>query len=397
MSTIRRYLKPVASLRLTVILFALSMFLILAGTLAQTENGIWTVVDDYFRSLIVRIPLRLFAPPSLLHIPGAIFFPGGLTLGLLLLVNLIAAHAVRFKLSWKRMGIILTHAGVILLLVGEFITGALAQEGNMSISEGESVNFVEDVRSAELAIIDHSAPDTDLVVVVPESFLRIPPGQAGRPISQALLPFDIRVDQWMPNSQLLGPMQSTPEQRSKADHGLGTSLAAIETPAATGVDGATVDVPSAYLSLLTPGGPIGKYLVSVYIDQPQQVVVNGKPYTIALRFKRTYKPYTLHLIDFKFDKFVGTTEARNFSSLVRLTDPERHVDREILIWMNHPLRYRGETFYQSSFKQDETGTVLQVVKNPGWLLPYISCAIITLGMLWHFGLKLGTFIRRQNR
>ena len=48
--------------------------------------------------------------------------------------------------------------------------------------------------------------------------------------------------------------------------------------------------------------------------------------------------------------------------------------------MNHPLLYAGETFYQQSFLPGDTGTILQVVRNPGWLLPYISCVMVALGM-----------------
>jgi hypothetical protein len=68
--------------------------------------------------------------------------------------------------------------------------------------------------------------------------------------------------------------------------------------------------------------------------------------------------------------------------------------------MNAPLRYRGETFYQQSWLKDArgaaNGTVLQVVRNPGWLLPYISCAIVCLGMMIHFGLNLTKFLERRN-
>jgi hypothetical protein len=63
--------------------------------------------------------------------------------------------------------------------------------------------------------------------------------------------------------------------------------------------------------------------------------------------------------------------------------------------MNHPLRHAGETFYQSSFLEGDTGTVLQVVKNPGWLMPYISCAMVSIGMLVHFGMHLNGFLRRR--
>ena len=391
MKSIERPLKAIASLRLTVVLFACAMFLILAGTLAQVHEGIWTVVDRYFRSLVVRIELQIFVPSDIARVPGAILFPGGFLIAGVLLVNLLAAHAIRFKLSARRLGIILTHLGVILLLVGEFVTGLAAQEGNMSIDEGGSSNYVEDIRSAELAVIDPSDPKDDLVVVVPDREL----ARAREPISTGLLPFQVRVDQWMPNSQLLGPAQAPAEVRGKADFGFGTSVFAVPAPRATGVDGQTTDVPSAYVTLLKNGQKLGSYLVSVYLDEAQPIVVDGKSYDLRLRFKRTYKPYTLHLVDFRHDKFVGTEIARNFSSKVRLVDPTRQVDREVLIRMNSPLRYAGETFYQASFKENDSGTVLQVVRNPGWLLPYVSCGMVGVGMLYHFAMRLAPAVRRR--
>ncbi len=384
-------LKALASLRLTVILMALSMVLILAGTLAQVNEGVWSVVHTYFRSLAVWIPLQIFVPEKLARIPLAIPFPGGLTLGVLLFVNLLAAHAVRFKFSLKRTGIIISHLGVILLLVGEFVTGAAAEEGNMTIDEGGSSNYTEDVRSSELAVTDRSSDKDDLVVVVPERLL----DRDGAMVMNSLLPFTVTVDQWMPNSRVLGPMQSTPAQRQRASAGIGTTIAAVPAPAATGVDGQSVDLPSAYVTISSGSTKLGTYLVSNYFDEPQTVMVGGKAYDIALRFKRTYKPYTLHLIDFKHDKFVGTDKPRNFSSLVKLEDPANNVSREVLIYMNHPLRYAGETFYQSAFKQGDTGTILQVVRNPGWLIPYVSCGMVTAGLLIHFGIRLSSSVRRM--
>jgi len=392
-SSVARVLKPIASLRLTVVLFAMAMFLILAGTLAQVDEGIWTVVARYFRSLVVRIEFQLFVPRRIMHIPGAILFPGGFLIAGVMLLNLLAAHIVRFKFTPKRMGIIITHAGVILLVVGEFVTGLAASEGNMAIDEGQSSNHVEDIRSCELAVIDPSSADDDFVVVVPGRMLARP--QAS--ISHSLLPFDIRVDQWMPNSHLLGPMQATAEQRARADSGVGKTVAAVPAAAATGVEGAATDIPSAYITLSKGGQRLGSYLVSVYVDEPQPIEVGGKVYGLALRFKRTYKPYTIHLIHFAHDKFVGTETPRNFSSLVQLSDPQHNVDRKVLISMNHPLRYAGETFYQASFKEGDGGTVLQVVRNPGWLLPYISCALVGGGMLLHFGVKLVPVVRRRTR
>ena len=51
-----------ASLQLTVVLMALSIGLVFVGTLAQVDDGIWTVVEKYFRSAFVLVPLQLFFP-----------------------------------------------------------------------------------------------------------------------------------------------------------------------------------------------------------------------------------------------------------------------------------------------------------------------------------------------
>ena len=390
--SIPKLLKPIASLKLTVVIFALSIFLIFAGTLAQVHSGIWTVVDQYFRSLVVTIDLQIFVPREVARIPGAIWFPGGLTLGVAMFINLVAAHTVRFKFSKKRIGIILTHLGVILLLVGEFVTGFAAKEGNMTILEGATVNFVEDIRSAEFAIIDRSDPIDDLVTVIPDLFIP----NTGT-IAHDTLPFTIRIDEWLPNSRIVGPMQTPPDRKGLADSGSLSQLAALPLPRANGVDGANVDVPSAYVTLFDGEERLGSYLLSVNFQKSQQVLVNDKTYWFELRFARTYKPYSIHLVDFKHDLFTGTQMARNFSSQVQLVDEDRHVDREVLIYMNHPMRHAGETFYQASFMKGDSGTVLQVVQNPGWLIPYISCSLVTLGLLIHFGIRLVSAIRKGSR
>lgn len=387
-----KLLKPIASLKLTVVIFALSIFLVFAGTLAQVNTGIWTVVDTYFRSAVVTIELQIFVPKELAKIPGAIWFPGGLTIGIAMFVNLLAAHAVRFKLKWKRSGMIITHLGVLLLLVSEFVTGYAAKEGNMTILEGETVNFIEDIRVTELSVVDQSNPNDDLVVVVPQRFL----GQ-NKTIENSLFPFTMKITEWMPNSQILGPMQTPADRKGIADTGAASELSAIPIAIANGVDGATGDAPSAYVTFFDGEKRIGTYLLSVFLEQPQAVFIADRVYWVNLRFARTYKPYSLHLVDFKHDLFTGTQMARNYSSQVQLVDEAKNVDREVLIYMNHPLRHAGETFYQASFLRGDAGTVLQVVQNPGWIIPYVSCSIVTLGMLLHFGIRLVPTLKRSVR
>ncbi len=391
-----RIVKPLASLRLTVTLFGLSIFLIFAGTGAQVELGIWAVMEQYFRTAIAWIDvdaLLLGVTDTGLAFP----FPGGWIIGGLLLVNLIAAHLTRFRLSWKRSGILLIHSGLIVLILSEFVTGLYAEEGQMTIYEGGASNFIEDIREVELAIVDKSDPRFDEVHAIPQS--RLDPG---RTIEDPSLPLTIEVLRYMPNSVLMGEAGAGGDLPNPANRGDGTRLVAAERPVVAGAEAdQRVDTPSAYVRVAQAaapdGGAAGTYLVSTRLQGPQhpQVVEHGgRTYHLYLRFKRQYLPFAMHLIDFRHDKYLGTDKPKNFSSRLRLVDPGRGENREVLIRMNEPLRYAGLTMYQAAFKPGDTGTVLQVVHNPGWLMPYVSCGLITLGLVVQFTLSLERFLGR---
>jgi ABC-type transport system involved in cytochrome c biogenesis permease subunit len=391
-----RVLCALASLRITVVLFALALVLVFFGTLAQMNAGIWTVVNDYFRSWgLVWVPFQLFVQFGQVffgvshdaYLGGSFPFPTGFTIGAVMMVNLLAAHIVRFRLTWKRAGILVLHAGLIVLMVSEFITANFAVEGSMVILDGGSSNYLEESKYTELAIINHLNAKEDEVVVIPDRILR-----QGGLIHNKLLPFDVEVVRFMVNSALT---RAEGAADNPADRGAGTRVVALPRPEVAGASQEQkVNVPSAYVRLRKPGGEaLGTYLVSLMLD-PQTVTVGGTAYEVALRFKRSYRPYTIHLLKFHHEVYPGTNKPKDFSSYVRLVDPSRGEDREVRIWMNHPLRYAGETFYQQSFLEGDAGTVLQVVRNPGWLLPYIACLMVAVGMLFHFGVKLVGFLTR---
>lgn len=463
---LREALAPIASLKLTVVLFALSTFIVFAGTLAQRYYGIWTVVDDIFRCYLTWIELRFFVPESFGISESVKFpFPGGFLIGAGLLINIVSAHAIRFKVRatgsrrliglvvlilgfivtgmmirgmfaqdlvatdgsghvdafwpvfwrltrggaaavvlWlgclllfqKRAGIVLLHGGIILLLVSEVVTGYFAVEGQMRIEEGQSSNYIYHSRFAELSIVDRSDPDQDHVIVIPRKLLK-----PGSTIDNPQLPFDIRVDSYFENSDVV---QLQPGAENPATAGDGLRFIAKDLRVGSGADSnQSIDLPSTYITLLNKGTDeiIDTYLASLLFtiqkqDFPQKITVDDKTYSMYLRFKRTYKPYTLHLIDFKHDVYVGTTKAKNFSSLVRIEDPTHDVIREVNVWMNNPMRYRGETFYQSSFEPGDQVTILQVVDNAGWMMPYLSCMIVGMGLTAHFGQTLLTFLKKRS-
>ncbi|HXD87294.1 MAG TPA: cytochrome c biogenesis protein ResB [Urbifossiella sp.] len=396
-------LKALASLQLTVVLFAFAIVLIFFGTLAQRDSGIWTVVEKYFWSWYVLVPI------DLIHQFGTVFFdqskesqwsgafplPGGKLLGGVMLLNLLAAHAKRFRLTWKRSGVLLLHSGLILLFVGEFITREFAVEQRMVIDEGMSVNYAEASRHYELAIIDPSDPDSDSVTVVPGSMLR--PGK-GR-ISDPRLPVDIQVVKYMANSR---SKDLKPGEKNPATAGRGVQphigYLAVEQPEVSGVDpNQAADLPAAYITLYKKGTDesLGTYLVSLPYSLQQiqdEFEIDGKKYLMSLRFQRFYKPFRVELVKFHFDRHPGTQNPKNYSSDVIVFDDQGAEVRRQTIRMNEPMRFEGDAFYQQSFMPTETATILQVVRNPGWLIPYISCIMVGLGLFVHFSIGLIRFL-----
>ena len=126
-----RLLAPLASLRLTVALFALAIVLIFAGTLAQVNKDIWEVMGLYFRAWVAWIPLQVFFPPvffpKLEPVPGGFYFPGGFLIGSAMAVNLLAAHGVRFTVQTRGARLA---AGLATIALGVLITWLVVLGGS---------------------------------------------------------------------------------------------------------------------------------------------------------------------------------------------------------------------------------------------------------------------------
>ena len=538
---IKRLLEPAASLKLTVVLFALSIFLILAGTFAQVDKDIWEVIGLYFRCWFAWVPFQVFFPASFfpdkpLTVPGGIYFPGGKLLGLLLAINLLSAHLIRFKavatgsrllggfvsialgcvmtwaiiaaggnskgimaeplipystqwiayqgllglaslaaafgfillcqqplsksgdkwvrqlflrgllaatavslaalLAWivvrgqagrpsdaslrilwqltqggatsiallggcwavfgKRAGIVLLHGGIGLMMFYELHVALTAVETQMNFVEGERTNFVQDIRTIELAVIDLTDSKEDRVVAIPKSILL-----SGKPIDHPDLPFKITVSGYLKNAVVRA---ASSKDKNPATTGNGLSWMADEKQPGAGTDNdSRVDQPAAYVTLesKSDGKPIGTYLVSWMLamsDELDTISYEGKTYQIALRPKRYYKPYVFELVDVKKEDYLGTSTPRNYASKVHIRDTTRNVDEDKTIWMNNPLRFADETFYQSGYFLDQrTGTehaTLSVVANSGWMMPYVGCMLVGIGMLVHFLTILVQFLTK---
>ncbi|MFP4353302.1 MAG: cytochrome c biogenesis protein ResB [Puniceicoccaceae bacterium] len=390
---LRGLLQIFASLRLTVVLLGFSMALVFFGTLDQVNFGIHETQKRYFESLLVvwnPLPPHSDSPFARIGLP----LPGGYLLGPLLLVNLLVAQTYRFRWSWKKSGILLIHGGLVLLILSEFITDMTAEERQMWIDEGGTRNWAENYLENEIVLIDHTDPSLQTVYAIDADSLR-----AGDAIDDPRLPVRIEVEQYFPNAivRRTTPSENLPPQASEGA-AVEVGLFAVRRPETFKENDVNSD--TAIVRLFDGGRDLGSWMVSNLFDEqfpPQTFTADGRTYEIALRFKRTYYPFSLTLLDFNHERYPGTEIPKDFSSRVVVTHPEAGVERETLIYMNHPLRYEGHTFYQASFANQDTSSMLQVVRNPGWTLPYTSVTLVGLGLVVQFGIGLVRSRRRGVR
>ncbi len=311
-----------------------------------------------------------------------------------------------------RGGNVLIHVAVGLLMVGQFAFGDRQIEERISLIEGEATSVAYRTDETELAIIDPSDAAVDRVTAVSGRLLAARAG--GEPIVVDSLPFDIQVVEFFANS---GVMRVGPVAANRATAGIGLKWLADRRPPEGGASSRS-NIASAYVRLTERGSgrDLGTYLVSQFLndqnrifmgggpDESDTVEAGGTPWRLALRFRRELKPYTVRLDDVQKVDYAASDTPRDYSSYVTFTDLVTGAEQKGRIWMNNPVRYQGETFYQSQYSQVDLGggqiaemTGLQVVENAGWLIPYVACVLAFWGMLFHFGLTFVRFAGRHER
>jgi len=366
------------SIQLTIVLLSLLMVLVVMCTWAQVDLGTAGAVNAYMRSFFVwhQFSFLPFPVPT---------FPGAALVGFFLTINLVG-KTLDLQRTWAKSGLWLIHAGLVILFAGEFVAGMMQVDTNMSIEVGQTVNFVQSYKNMELAVVDVTDPTWDEVYSVPDTLL-----SKGGSIPVPGTPVTLKVKQYFPNAELSNLPAGAPP--SLATAGVGSGVAIREVPTVTADN--EMNQTSAFVEAVAGGRSYGTWLVSVALGAPQTFTHEGHTYALSMRLRRQYLPYAFTLKQFRHDVYPGTDIPKNFSSLVQVVNPSRQESREVLIYMNQPLRYEGKTFYQASFGKNDTLSVLSVVENPGWLLPYVSCVLVSLGLLVHFAIVLRRSLKRR--
>lgn len=384
----------ITSLKLTIILLGFAMALIFFGTLDQVDFGIYEVQKRYFGSFFTTWSYPPQWPAGKFLSWFILPLPGGYLLAILLLINLIAAHFKYFVPKWNKIGIVMIHLGIILLIVSGIVSSLFQEESQMLLIHDQPSNHSQVLRENELVIIDKSNPDKDQTHTISEKLLR-----SSSQIKIPNTPLSLKLQKFYPNSYI-GLRSQNPEVKEPnlATQGAGIKMDIVVFPKPITYKPDEVKGATAYITVYGEDDPedIGTWLISTIIDErfpPQKISFQEKTYEISLRPKRIILPFALKLLKFNHDLYPGTDIPRNFSSLVEIIDPNKPTNRTVLIYMNNPLRYEGYTFYQSSYQGQNS--ILQVIKNPGWLLPYFCILLIGLGLTLHFLLHLLKFLKKE--
>ncbi|MHB8417297.1 MAG: cytochrome c biogenesis protein ResB [Myxococcales bacterium] len=355
------------------------MVLVVACTLAQVDLGSYAAVHRFMNAFLVWV-----------HLPGTgrkvPVFPGGATVGFVLLVNLLAVALHRLAFRWSKAGLWLVHLGLMVLLAGQFIAGAFQVEMRMPIEEGQTLDYLESPRDMELVLTDATDPAKEDEYAIPEKLL-VP----GATVEVPGTPLALQVHDVYRNAKL--GRRAAGDPPSLATQGVGVQVAVEEEPEVTSDD--DTDQRAVFVEPLAADKSYGTWLVSPALGAPQFFFHEGRKWTLSMRARREYLPYSLTLKKFSHDIYLGTDIPKNFSSLVHLSNPARGEERDVLIYMNQPLRYQGRTYYQASFGEGDKLSVLQVVRNPGWLMPYLACALVAAGLLIHFAGTLRRGLARR--
>ena len=115
----------------------------------------------------------------------------------------------------------------------------------------------------------------------------------------------------------------------------------------------------------------------------KQVKIGELDFAIKYGSKVLELPFSIKLNDFIAERYPGTENSySSFASEVTLIDPQNGVRKDHRIFMNNVLDYGGYRFFQSSYDQDEKGTVLSVNSDFwGTWITYIGYFMLFFGLM----------------
>ena len=343
------------------------MLLVVMGTVAQKYIGLYESQRLFFSSFVLWV--------------GWCPLPGARVVSGLLLLSLLAKLLVASPWSRAKSGIFIAHLGVALLLIGGIVTSFSTREGYMVLGQHERADYFSDYNQRVLTIRKN---DVTLIEIPVERLMQT------APIVDAQLPFTVAITYVCSNCTMANRAATDAALHGPAQKVM-LSAIANDTDDERNLAGPELVVSGA------GKGVDGIYIAFEPMSKQPRFSIGKDRYDITLRRARHTLPFTLQLLTAEKDLHPGTGMVRSYRSTVMLRDGA--VQQRAEITMNHPLRYRGYTVYQSSFNSrraeaEASSVSFAVVRNAGRVFPYIASVTLCIGLLIHLCFKLPNLMQR---
>lgn len=368
--------------------------LTLFATLEQVEQGLYPTINKYFstdwKSIIILPDFEfLRINDKLVPIP----VPGGYWLCAILLVNLILGGMIRIRKGWQHYGNLISHFGIIFLLVGAGVTFHYSERGNMAVNEGESSNVAVDYLEYVVEVSEIKAGKQDKIHVIRGKDIANLEGEKLRKFRFPELPFDLELTAYMNDCVPVSSTERAPDQNQYIADG----YFLMEKPKLAKAEPAETYTAGCYARILPHGGAkSAPFILAGASFQPFTYRLGERVFTVDMHKRLWVMPFTVKLDEFTAAFHPGTMMASKFVS--KVTRSENGGDAKATIQMNEPMRYEGLTFFQASYGPPGAGpgqkmySVFEVVKNPADQWPKYSLIIVAIGMAVTFLIKLASFI-----
>ncbi|MCX6230114.1 MAG: cytochrome c biogenesis protein CcsA [Bacteroidetes bacterium] len=131
---------------------------------------------------------------------------------------------------------------------------------------------------------------------------------------------------------------------------------------------------------------------SPYAAEYEDYVIEGVKLSIAFGNKPVQLPFSLCLKDFILERYPGSESPSSYRSEVTLIDSRESLKEDRSIFMNNVLDYNKYRFFQSSYDNDEQGTVLSVNHDFwGTTISYLGYVLLGIGFVYTLFSKYSRF------
>ena len=362
------------------------------ATLEQIDNGLYPTLTKYFDWKSVFLLPEING--KLVPLP----LPGGYWVCALLLVNLILGGVIRIRKGWRHYGNLISHFGIIFMLLGGGVAHHFSERGNMAVGQGESSNVAEDYFEYVVEVTEIKDSKPGKIHVIRGKDIDDLKDAKLRTFRLPELPFDLQLTGYLNNTVPVSANERAPDRQQLIADG----YFLMAKPKLEKAEEAERYTAGCYARILGRDGEKSKpFILAGASFHPFSYRYQDRIFTVDMRKRSWVMPFTLKLDRFTAAFHPGTMRPSKFVSEV--TRLENGGEAKVTIQMNEPMRYEGLTFFQASYGPPGAGpgtkmySVFEIVKNPADKWPEYSLWIVAFGMAVTFLIKLGSFLTAGSR